>query len=642
MDLINSINIDLELDVPENEARSTSQALCEGLVLPALERVMQRFEEKDIVIEQPLVIELGDVPESQLSFALEDAFYRALAKHGSETNIPLEAASIKITPKAVSDVFLEYLQFPVLPWDTDGVTQFDEQGMMCDVAQKALSSDAYVERLASLVMGDVETCKRFFDLPWAKEELLSVLNRLLPKIPAWQGTVYDGLLRLFDDARSVKSSLVREVFYYFLSGLLFGNRRDVVNRETVAALLLVGEEGEGVSVIRLAQLLGKKVQPEGQAVLLSEKAANPETANELRVVPVEGSETESVLPPESVAHHATKKDVLVGPVEELETRLAPEIERAIAEKRGVLKQRLAHKEGRRHFLLRLIQLISMVLKGEASFSQHIAEMERIIEELHRGDSTQLGQDEKGADTPTSLSPETFEKEVPGEKVTSTTEMNVIRLSEEKVVDVMALLSVLHEKELKAGVSGSDKASMAEVVATIVRKQPNIDKRIPVHNAGLVLFQPFLISFFDRLGLLESRKSFNSLESQLKAAHLLHELSGFDGEHLEHLLPLNKLLCGINIMFPIGTTFEITEKERNEVDSLLKATIRNWSAIGNVSPAGFQEAFVRREGLLERSQNEWILRVESKGIDVLLDYIPWDIHTLSYPWNEYLIYVDWKL
>ena len=123
---------------------------------------------------------------------------------------------------------------------------------------------------------------------------------------------------------------------------------------------------------------------------------------------------------------------------------------------------------------------------------------------------------------------------------------------------------------------------------------------------------------------------------------MHELSGFDGEHLEHLLPLNKLLCGINIMFPIGTTFEITEKERNEVDSLLKATIRNWSAIGNVSPAGFQEAFVRREGLLERSQNEWILRVESKGIDVLLDYIPWDIHTLSYPWNEYLIYVDWKL
>lgn len=642
MNLINSINIDLELDVLENEARSTSQALCEGLVLPALERVMQRFEEKDIVIEQPLVIELGDVLESQLSFAVEDAFYRALAKHRSETNVPLESAHLKIAPQAVSDVFLEYLQFPVLPWDTDGVTQFDGQGMMRDVAQKALSSEAFVERLASLVMGDVKTCKRFFDLPWSKEELLSVLNRLLPKIPAWQGTVYDGLLQLFDDDRNVKPSLVREVFYYFLSGLLFGNRRDVVNRETVAALLWVGKEGEGVSVIRLAQLLGKKVQPEGQAALLPEKAAHPATANEPRVVPVEGSETESVLPPEKVAHHAAKKDILVEPIEDLETRLAPEIERAIAEKRDALKQRLAHNEGRRRLLLRLIQLISMVLKGETPFSRHVAEMERIIEKLHRGDSTQLGQGEKGANTPKSLFPEAFEKEISDEKATSTTEMNVVHLSEEKVVDVMALLSVLHEKELKVGVSGADKASIAEVVATIVRKQPNIDKRIPVHNAGLVLFQPFLISFFDRLGLLESRKSFNSLESQLRAAHLLHELSGFNGEHLEHLLPLNKLLCGINIMFPIGTTFEITEKERNEVDSLLKAAIRNWSAIGNVSPAGFQEAFVRREGLLERSQNEWILRVESKGIDVLLDYIPWDIHTLSYPWNEYLIYVDWKL
>ena len=52
MDLINSINIDLELDVPENEARSTCESLCDGQVLPALERVMHRFEEDDIVIEE--------------------------------------------------------------------------------------------------------------------------------------------------------------------------------------------------------------------------------------------------------------------------------------------------------------------------------------------------------------------------------------------------------------------------------------------------------------------------------------------------------------------------------------------------------------------------------------------------------------
>lgn len=641
MNLINSINIDLELDVLENEARSTSQALCEGLVLPALERVMQRFEEKDIVIEQPLVIELGDVLESQLSFAVEDAFYRALAKHRSETNVPLESAHIKIAPKAVSDVFLEYLQFPALPWDTEGVTQFDEQSMMREVAQKALSSEAYVERLASMVMDDVETCKRFFDLSWPKEEMLSVLNRLLPKIPAWHRAVYDELLQLFDDDKNVRPSLVREAFYYFLSGVLFGNRRDTVNREMVAAFLLVGKKRGGVPAIHWTQLFGQKAQIEGQVVLPSEKVVHPAMAKEPHVVPIEGSEMEPVSPPEKTAHPAAKKDPLVVPVKDLETP-APEIERAIAETRDVLKQRLSHDEEMHRLFLRLIQLIGMVLKGEASFSQHVAEMERILETLWHKASNELKKD--GGRVSGSLKTVSAElaEEVSEIMASAATDFQNVHLSEEDAIDIMASLIVLHDKEMKTEVAKIDKASIQEVVETIVKKQPNLDKRIPVHNAGLVLFQPFLISFFDRLGLLEARTSFNSLESQLRAAHLLHELSGFDGEHLEHLLPLNKLLCGINIMFPIGTTFEITEKERNEVNGLLKATIHNWSAIGNVSPAGFQEAFVRREGLLERSQDEWILRVESKGIDVLLDYIPWDIHTVSYPWNEYLIYVDWKL
>ena len=698
MDLINCINIELDLDMPENEARSASQSLCDGQVLPALDRVMRRFENEDIVIEQPLVIELGEVPEGQLSYSIEDAFYRALAKYRHETNVTLEAVYANAVPKSPSDVFLDYLQFPVLPWDADGVTQFDGSVMMREMAQKALSSETYMERLASLVKGNVETCKRFFDLPWPKEELLSILGHLIPGIPALQAEIYGRLLHLLGDDNSVKSSVVREVFYYILSGVLFGNGRDAVNREMVVALLLVGKERGGISVVRLAQLFGQRTQVEGRAVHLperavhsttangsfivpvessevksvssfekavhpttaneslavpvessemesvssSEEAMHPTTANESLAVPVESSEMETVSPSEKNAHHAEKKDSFAEPVEDLETRHAPEIERAIAESRSALKQELTHDEAMRRLLLRLIQLINMVLKGEASFSQHVAEMERILEMLWDGTSKELREEDSLVfDSSKTISAELAE-EVSDIMSSAATNAKNVRLSEEEVIDIMALLSVLHDKEMNTEVAKSDKVGIKEVVSAIIRKQPTLDKRIPVHNAGLVLFQPFLTSFFDRLGLLESRKSFKSLESQLRAAHLLHELSGFEGEHLEHLLPLNKLLCGINIMFPIGTTFDVTEEEKRETDALLKAVIRNWSAIGKVSPAGFQEAFVRRDGLLERSQDEWILRVESKGIDVLLDYIPWDIHTVSLPWNEYLIFVDWKV
>lgn len=613
MNLINSINIDLELDVPENEARSTCESLCDGQVLPALERVMHRFEDVDIVIEQPLVIELGDVSEGQLSFAVEDAFYRALAKHHKASNTLLESAHLMAATKTTSEVFLEYLQFPVLPWDTEDVRQFDEQDMMQEAAQKASSSLDYLERIASLVMGDIETCKRFFDLPWSKEALLPILQQLLQKFPALQGEIYGRLFRLSADDGDIKSSLVREVFYYILSGVLFGNRGDAFNREIIAALLLEGKEGSGVSAILSKPFFGRIAQADGRLV----------------------------LSPEEATYQATKDELSLAPVGSKQKQSLAEIESVIAEWRDALKQSIIHDSEVHGSLIRLVQLVGRILSGEASFSQHVGEMERIVEGLSRGGSIQLGQSGKEAYDPTSKQHEAFAGNSPTEKGASGAGTKAASLSEDAVVDIMATLSVLHDSKLKTEDGKTNKESLQQAVAAIIRKQPDLDKRIPVHNAGLVLFQPFLISFFDRLGLLESRKSFKSLESQLRAAHLLHELSGFGGEHLEHLLPLNKLLCGINIMFPIGTAFEVTEEEQRETEALLKAVIRNWSTIGKVSPLGFQEAFVKREGLLERSQDEWILRVESKGIDVLLDYIPWDIHTVSYPWNEYLIYVDWK-
>ena len=192
------------------------------------------------------------------------------------------------------------------------------------------------------------------------------------------------------------------------------------------------------------------------------------------------------------------------------------------------------------------------------------------------------------------------------------------------------------------VSEQKEQGLQEKIISDIIKQPVFDKHILVYNAGLVLYQPFLISFFDRLGLLENRKMFHSIHHQIRAVHLLQELAAPDSKHYEHLLLFNKILCGINILFPIGEKFTPTHTEKEETERLTKSLIANWDTIRNTSISGFRNSFINRRGLLEQSQSDYILHVETKGMDILLDDIPWNIRLISFPWNNFIIHVDWKL
>lgn len=166
-------------------------------------------------------------------------------------------------------------------------------------------------------------------------------------------------------------------------------------------------------------------------------------------------------------------------------------------------------------------------------------------------------------------------------------------------------------------------------------------RIPIDNAGLIILHPFLPLLFQNLRFLDNNNMFISLEKQIRAVHLLQRMTGTSGKHFDHLLPLCKILCGMEPFFPISPIFRITQKEKTEALELLNSAINYWSVLKNTSVGGFQEAFIRRNGLLEKSENDWILRVESKGVDVLLEDIPWDIYLAKLAWNKYLIFTEWK-
>jgi len=168
-----------------------------------------------------------------------------------------------------------------------------------------------------------------------------------------------------------------------------------------------------------------------------------------------------------------------------------------------------------------------------------------------------------------------------------------------------------------------------------------EERIRIDNAGLVLFNPFLSGFFKSLHFLDETGQFKSETLRIRAVHLLQFFTGSKKSHQEHVLMLNKIICGVPLFMPINPSFRIKKQEKEEINELLKAVLTHWNVLKSSSVKGLQESFIQRKGTMEKSGNDWIVRVENTGIDVLLDDLPWSIHILKFSWNPYIIHVEWK-
>lgn len=161
----------------------------------------------------------------------------------------------------------------------------------------------------------------------------------------------------------------------------------------------------------------------------------------------------------------------------------------------------------------------------------------------------------------------------------------------------------------------------------------------IENAGIVLLAPFLPVFFRTLGLTEGRK-FKSRKHALKAVHLLQYLvTGKPVKH-EYSLVFNKLLCGMQVNENIGEAVKLTKKEKAEAGQLIADAIAHWKTLKNTSVKYFREAFLQRDGILSKKENSWLLRVERKSYDLLLESIPWGISMVKLPWSKNLFHVEW--
>lgn len=163
--------------------------------------------------------------------------------------------------------------------------------------------------------------------------------------------------------------------------------------------------------------------------------------------------------------------------------------------------------------------------------------------------------------------------------------------------------------------------------------------LTITNAGLVILWPFLSSFFGHLELLEER-DFRDLTARQRAIGLLQVIATGQADFPEYLLPLNKLMCGLELTHPFDFGPRLRKAETIETTNLLKAVIAQAPILNNMSPDGFRASFLLRSGLLSTHGGHWLLRVERQTYDIVLERFPWTWQWVRLPWMEAPLLVEW--
>ena len=74
--------------------------------------------------------------------------------------------------------------------------------------------------------------------------------------------------------------------------------------------------------------------------------------------------------------------------------------------------------------------------------------------------------------------------------------------------------------------------------------------------------------------------------------------------------------------------------------MLQSVLEYWTILKNTSIESLRESFLMRAGKLSFDGKEWLLQVEQKGYDVLLQNLPWNISMIKLPWMKYLLRTEW--
>lgn len=206
-----------------------------------------------------------------------------------------------------------------------------------------------------------------------------------------------------------------------------------------------------------------------------------------------------------------------------------------------------------------------------------------------------------------------------------------------------------EKVLKDnGFAIEDTVHLLEVDSDVIKKR-EIEKRevekllkgeqIYIHNAGLILLHPFLSTYFQKTECIVDGQFIN-LEKKLRAPYLLQFLVTGQENQSEQNMLLNKILSGIETETALQKISALTEMEKSISEDLLKAVMNQWDKMKNSSIEGFRGSFLMRDGSLNLTDDAWVLKIEQRGYDVLLQSLPWTLSMIKASWMDKPLLVEW--
>lgn len=200
-----------------------------------------------------------------------------------------------------------------------------------------------------------------------------------------------------------------------------------------------------------------------------------------------------------------------------------------------------------------------------------------------------------------------------------------------------------EKELSVE---KKKDSSVEIVSDGLDKDKSSEEKIKqeslhINNAGLVLLHLFLKTFFITTGIADpsGKISNENLDIAVQALHFI--ATGRESVY-EAELVFEKFLCGLPVHYPVIRESLLTSEIRTEAEEMLKAVIANWAALKNTSPDGLREAYIQRDGIIQKTEKGYKLTVEAKTLDILLDRLPWNYTIINWYLIDKLIFVEWQL
>lgn len=163
---------------------------------------------------------------------------------------------------------------------------------------------------------------------------------------------------------------------------------------------------------------------------------------------------------------------------------------------------------------------------------------------------------------------------------------------------------------------------------------------PILFAGIILLYPYLAKFFKDLGYMSTNQTIKKSKYNSAVAVAIYMLTGKQ-KAVDYQLHFIKWFLGIpeRSLISVNETL-LSKKEIALADTVLLSLKSHWPALKNTSINNLRESFLQRSGVMKLDQEQCYVHIERRGIDVLIDQIPFSLSIIRLPWIKQPIIVNW--